>query len=155
MQWLYAILIIFAVSVLFLIPHKTPLTTIPHEPELAQSLYSIKGIWTSFWGNPNYTVTTARFAQNEVWGPRNSDITRQFSRDEIANNGTGSVAVNAVWMEWDVNMKQPPCGANEQEYAGECFAVNPIVDDEIKFYSEKNIDVYAILYGTPERFRIP
>lgn len=108
-------------------PQPAPLPLPITTPYRAESLYAIKGIWTDFWQN----------------------------RDEIANNGVGSIAVNAVWIEWDFGTKLPPCAAGEEEYLGECFKIHRALDEEIKFYSGKNIEVYAVVYGTPERFRIP
>lgn len=127
--FLFAVGIGLGALVIFLnrAPQKAPLPPPITALYRAESLYAIKGLWTDFWKN----------------------------RDEIANNGVGSIAVNAVWAEWDMNTKLPPCAAGEEEYLGECFKIPPALNDEIKFYSEKNIEVYAVVYGTPERFRIP
>lgn len=107
-------------------PIVTPTPTITPTP-VAATLPPIKGIWTDFWKN----------------------------RDEIVTNGVGSIAVNTLWIEWDLGTKLPPCAAGEEVYLGECFKIHTAVDDEIKYYSEKNIEVYAVVYGVPERFRVP
>jgi len=102
------------------------------------TLYTIKGIWTDFWGNRHHPHPNAH-----------------FDRDEIAKSGTGKVAVNLVWVEWDMAGTAPPGDAGHERYENEYFKINPIVDDEIKFYSDRNIEVTAVIFGTPARFRVP
>ncbi len=101
--------------------------------------YHIKGLWTDFWGNPKFNL-------------------HAFNREEISGNGTGKIAVNILWAEWDLGTKIPVnglCGAGESLYRGECFKIHEADEEEIKYYSDKNIEVTAIVIGPPGRFIIP
>ena len=71
-------------------------------------------------------------------------------KDEIAGNGTGSVAMNMVWYGWEPSPKAPPCGEAQQEFDGRCFAISDGVDGEIRDYTERGVVVTGILYGVPE-----
>jgi hypothetical protein len=70
-------------------------------------------------------------------------------KDEIAGNGTGTVAVNLVWAFWEPAVESPPCGGGEEEYDGRCFKVDSGVDNEIKQYTSKGVVVTGVVYGVP------
>ena len=69
--------------------------------------------------------------------------------DEIANNGTGAVAMNLVWSHWEPSPSPPPCGGDHVDYDGHCFKIAGSVDDAIADYSARGVHVTAIVYGVP------
>ena len=91
-------------------------------PYPAKTAYQIKGIQPDHWPDKN----------------------------EIAGNGAGSVAMNLVWYGWEPQVKAPPCGENQEEFDGHCFAVSDGVDGEIRDYTDMGVVVTAILYGVPD-----
>ncbi len=83
--------------------------------------YDIKGIQPDFWPN----------------------------KEEIAGNGTGSVAMNLVWKHWEPSLNPAPCGGGDIEYDGHCFTIPANVDEAIRDYSDLGVHITGVLYGVP------
>jgi hypothetical protein len=72
------------------------------------------------------------------------------SKDEVAGNKAGGVAMNLVWATWEPAYKAAPCDpAKEVLYQDRCYVIDAAVDAAIADWSARGLYVVAVVYGVP------
>lgn len=112
-------------------------------PYPRRSAYQLKGLQPDFWqGTP----------QDGVIG------TPAEGMDTLVAAGTSNVSLNLVWAQWEPTLvtDRAECESSTSEfgervyYDGHCFTVRQEIADAIEGWSERGVNITAIVYGTPD-----
>ena len=69
--------------------------------------------------------------------------------EQIIGNEVHTVAINFVWLTWQPTLKEGECSSDEYSYNGLCYKLVPEIINVIKTYTDSEVMVTGIFYGTP------
>lgn len=95
--------------------------------------------------------------QNGIPYPTRTDYQIKAIQPDYWNNkqdfidaNTGGIAVNLVWNKWEPKLKTSTCNAqSEVRFDGHCFTIDKSIEEQIRYWSNKDVVVTAIVYGVP------
>ena len=77
-----------------------------------------------------------------------------LDRDQLVQAGVGDVIFNQLWSVWQPSPDLSLSAPNTFEYDGMVWRIDPVRENQIRWYSSQAINVTAVLYGTPEWARM-
>ena len=69
--------------------------------------------------------------------------------EQITGNAVHNIAINFVWSSWQPILKSSPCSSNEYSFNGLCYILDTRLINVIKTYTDSEIVVTGVFYGTP------
>ena len=69
--------------------------------------------------------------------------------EQIIGNEVHTVAINFVWSYWQPTLKKDECSADEYNYNGLCYKLNPEIINIVKTYTDSEVMVTGIFIGVP------
>jgi len=70
------------------------------------------------------------------------------NRSELLSADVAGISINLVWEHWQPSLSTS-CSRGQIRFDGQCFTVDTVFDQEIKYWSSQGKTVTGILYGVP------